>query len=110
MGPTLNFCLCKTEPEFDAPTIDLFDTLQWVTGFLKDSDFALLPKWMFVTGCHFGMVTKMLSKGFQSRCESLPSEGMDELLPLPFACPLVLVDALASGSLGVNEPSSLSLS
>jgi hypothetical protein len=88
-----------------------FETFQWLTGFfvaLSLSPFPL-PAWApaALTGCHGGIVTKMLSNGFHSPAGELPSAGGD-------------VDPLfrgrggdareAVGTCGVNTPSSRSLS
>lgn len=51
------------------PTRLRLDTFQWLTGFFADFSFSPLPTEVAaaaLTGCHDGIVTNILSKGFHS--------------------------------------------
>jgi hypothetical protein len=61
------------------PTTLRFDTFQWLTGFLVVLSLSPLPPPpeapAAFTGCHGGIVTKMLSNGFHSPVGEVGSEG-----------------------------------
>ena len=86
------------------PTILFFDTFQWLTGFLAVFSFSPLPPpETFVTGCHGGIVTNILSSEFHSPA----GVGSECALEFEDEAPLLEVEV---GSWGVNAPSSRSLS
>jgi hypothetical protein len=92
------------------PTRPRFDTFQWLTGFFVALSLSPLPPpaWApaALTGCHGGIVTKILSNGFHSPASGLISwEGVGSLVRGRGG------DARdAVGACGVNTPSSRSLS
>lgn len=88
------------------PTTPRRESRQWLTGFfatLSLSDFpGTFKAAPDVTGCHGGIVTKMLSVGSHSLCGVLSGETCDGLV--------VSAEVPVLGSWGKKVPSSRSLS